>query len=324
MQSEKTDMVEDAPIIKKIFSGTISMIVMALLYNLVSGVAYPMLHLGYEAFGVSGKGVGGILLFGGMRTFFGGFTVLLYAFIKDRKFPLPSKDAIFQVLGVAVVLQYIQFFFCYIGLANTSSSKGSILYGLSTYLSIILASFVYKNERMDVRRALGIILGFASVIIYNFNGLGKDWGFTLLGDGVLLCSAIFYAIGNNMNKKVVEKTDATVSAAYQMIIGGILLIITGKLFGGEFGEVSSSGIAVFIYLFATLGLSFWLFSQLIKYNPLGKVTIFNALMPIFGTFASAIILGESIGKINIVFALIFAVIGIYLINAKKQTKQSDI
>lgn len=296
------------------FTNPVMVVVMAVVYNFISACAYPVLHIGYEAFHVSSKDLGGILLFGGLRTLLGGLVILLVAIVKQRRIPILKKNMVLQVLMVGFVLQFLQFFFCYIGLANTSSSKGSILYGLSTYFSIILAHFVYKSDALNGKKILGCLLGFFSIIIYNFNGLQNDWGFTLLGDGTLLLSAIFYAIGNNMNKKVVEKGDTMVIAAYQMIFGGLLLVISGKLFGGHFEKIESIGYVTFTYLFVTLGLTFWLFSQLLKYNSLGKVTIFNALMPIFGTIASAVLLGEDIGKANILVAMSLAVLGIFLVN----------
>lgn len=296
------------------FTNPVMVVVMALIYNFISACAYPVLHIGYDAFHVSNKDLGGILLFGGLRTLFGGLVIFLAAIIKQKKIPVLKRSMVLQVLMVGLVLQFLQFFFCYIGLANTSSSKGSILYGLSTYFSIILAHFVYKSDTLTGKKILGCLLGFLSIIIYNFNGLQNDWGFTLLGDGMLLFSAVFYAIGNNMNKKVVEKGDTMVIAAYQMIFGGLLLVISGKIFGGHFEKIESVGYITFTYLFVTLGLTFWLFSQLLKYNSLGKITIFNSLMPIFGTLASAVLLGEDIGKGNILIAMLLAVFGIFLVN----------
>lgn len=299
------------------FTNPVMVVVMAVIYNLISACAYPVLHIGYAAFHVSNQDIGGILLFGGLRTLLGGGVVLLAAAIKQRRFPVLKKELLPAVLAVGFVLQFLQFFFCYIGLANTSSSKGSILYGMSTYFSIILAHFVYKSDRLTGKKILGCALGFLSIIVYNFNGLRENWGFTLFGDGALLCSAVFYAAGNNMNKKVVEKGDTMVIAAYQMIFGGSLLVGSGVAFGGCFEKIEPIGYITFAYLFSTLGLTFWLFSQLLKYNSLGKVTIFNALMPIFGTIASALMLGENIGKWNILFAMFLAVIGIFLVNGEK-------
>lgn len=297
------------------FTNPIMVVIMAVIYNFISACAYPAIHIGYESFGIENNNIGGILLFGGFRTFLGGLVIFAVACIKYRGFPRIARNQIASVLAVGFVLQFLQFLFCYIGLANTSSSKGSILYGLSTYFSIIMAHFVYKKDRMNIRKVIGCVLGFGSILIYNFNGLGENLGFTLLGDGALLCSAIFYAIGNNMNKKVVSRGDTLVLAAYQMIFGGVLLIGTGFAIGGRVQGADTTGYLTFIYLFVTLGLTFWLFSQLLKYNSLGKVTIFNSLMPIFGTIVSGIILNENIGKANVLLAMSCAVLGIFLVNS---------
>jgi hypothetical protein len=43
---------------------------------------------------------------------------------------------------------------------------------------------------------------------------------------------------------------------------------------------------------------------LLKYNPVGKVTVFNFLVPNFGTLLSGIILDESIWRLNYLIALV--------------------
>lgn len=72
------------------------------------------------------------------------------------------------MLGIfQTTLQYI---FFYIGLAYTTGIRSSIINGTGAFFSILLAHFIYKNDRLNVNKIVGCIVGFIGVIIVNLNG----------------------------------------------------------------------------------------------------------------------------------------------------------
>lgn len=66
--------------------------------------------------------------------------------------------------------------------------------------------------------------------------------------------------------------------------------------------------------------AFTIWTQLLKYNKVGIISIFNFLIPIFGTVLSAIFLGENIFDIKILISLIFVCCGISLVYKVKKEK----
>ncbi|MNP60016.1 EamA-like transporter family protein [compost metagenome] len=54
--------------------------------------------------------------------------------------------------------------------------------------------------------------------------------------------------------------------------------------------------------------------MLLKYNKVGKVSVYNFLIPVFGALLSAVFLGESIMELKNLVALLFVSIGIYFVN----------
>ena len=64
--------------------------------------------------------------------------------------------------------------------------------------------------------------------------------------------------------------------------------------------------------------AFALWTNLIKYNKVGVISIYNFLIPVFGTILSGIFLKENIFKINILVSLLFVSVGIILINIKER------
>ena len=72
-----------------------------------------------------------------------------------------------------------------------------------------------------------------------------------------------------------------------------------------------------VYLALLTTVSFCIWTTLLKYNPVGKVTVFAFSIPVFGVALSAILLGEQIGSIKALAALLLVSIGIIIVNRDK-------
>ena len=76
------------------------------------------------------------------------------------------------------------------------------------------------------------------------------------------------------------------------------------------------GILFLIGLIMISMVGFILYNQLICYNEISEIAIFNALIPVFGTLMSCILLKENFG-INHLLGLICTSIGILTIHYKR-------
>jgi len=98
-----------------------------------------------------------------------------------------------------------------------------------------------------------------------------------------------------------------------LAIGGVLLIVPGLLMGGRLPQTTPLGITFLLLLIAISTLGFTLYNKLLTCNPVGKIAIYNSLIPIVGAVTSCLCLGE-IFYIKYVIAGALAAGGIYLIN----------
>ena len=64
--------------------------------------------------------------------------------------------------------------------------------------------------------------------------------------------------------------------------------------------------------------AFVIWTQLLKFNKVGMISVFNFLVPVFGTLLSGIFLGENIFDIKILISLILVCIGIYQVYKVKK------
>ena len=80
-------------------------------------------------------------------------------------------------------------------------------------------------------------------------------------------------------------------------------------------HVQSTLLLVYLALLTTISFCIW--TTLLKYNPVGKVTVFAFSIPVFGVALSAILLGEQIGSVKTLAALVLVSIGIVIVNREK-------
>ena len=69
--------------------------------------------------------------------------------------------------------------------------------------------------------------------------------------------------------------------------------------------------------------SFILWAELLKYNPVGKVAIFGFSIPVFGVVLSAVFLEEQVFRFQNLMALLLVSLGIFLVNMVPSGKAAD-
>lgn len=300
---------------KSIYTNPIMVTALALLCTALWGSATPFIKTGYECLKVNGTS--SIMLFAGIRFAFAGLlTVIIYSII-GRKFLYPKKTS-FKYVGIISVFQTVlQYIFFYVGLANTSGVKGAILSGSSAFFSILIASLIFRQEKLTIRKVIACIIGFAGVVIVNLKGL--ELNFSFLGDGFVILSTLSLAFSSVFMKKFSSYENPVVLSGYQFIIGGIFMVIVGLSFGGTMSFASVSGIAILVYLSFLSAIAYAVWGILLKHNPVSKVTIFNFMTPVFGTILSKLILTESDGvsALNIVISVVLICVGIIALNYQK-------
>ena len=214
-----------------------------------------------------------------------------------------------------------QYLFFYIGLANTSGVKASIIEGVNVFISILVASLIFRQEKLTARKMLGCIIGFAGVILVNITG-GIDMAFTFTGDGFIVLSTIAYAFSSVMIKRYSQEENPVTLSGYQFVLGGLIMVVCGLLMGGRLTVISGAGIAMLLYLAVISAVAYSMWGVLLKYNPVSRVTVFGFMNPVFGVILSAFFLKESdsVGVVCIL-ALILVCAGIYIVN--RAPKQSE-
>ena len=302
-----------------VFSRPRYLILLATLCCLLWGSAYPAIKGGYALLGIERSDTAAQLVFAGWRFLLAGALLLVMAQLTGRRVwaLAPVQWAQLGLLGLAqTALQYV---FFYVGLANTTGVKGSILNATGTFFSVLLAHFLYANDRLSRRKAIGCAVGFAGVMVVNLRGTqGLDAEFTLLGEGFIVIAAFVLSAASIYGKRLSQRIDPMVMTGWQLGIGGLVLLLGGLAGGGDIRGWSAGSLALLGYMAVLSAVAFTLWAALLKHNRVGQVTVFNFLIPVFGALLSALFLGEAVLEWRNLAALVMVCGGIWLVTTEAQ------
>lgn len=300
---------------EKTFSKTWVVCLCAILCCVLWGSAFPCVKIGYRLFEIDTSSVPSLILFAGMRFSLAGVLVIIFGSISKRKFLLPKTKNWWRVGLVAIFQTALQYTFFYIGLANCTGVKSSVLNGLGVFFTIIAACFIFRTERFNFIKLLGCILGFGGVILINLGG-DFSFKFTLLGEGFVIFSGLSSAVAAGLVKIFSKREDTTALCGWQFLCGGLLLVIIGVSAGGRITHIDVGAAFMLLYLGFLSACAFTLQGFLLRYNPVSKVAVFKSTNPLFGAVFSAAILGETEQLLSwfTLIALVLVCLGIFVIN----------
>ena len=289
--------------------------------TLLWGTAFPFIKRGYAAFAIADGDVGAMLLFAGLRFTLAGAMVLAFLCVREKRFvPVGKADA-----GAAALLGAVQTFgqylFTYAGIGLTTGANTSIITACASFLTVLGAALLLKSDRLSVWKILGCALGFGGVLVMNGGGgLALD---TLLGDSLIFMSTVFAAAGNLIAKKLTPGRSPVKLTAYQLLCGGLALTVAGMLCGGRLNLTSTDGLLILLWLAFVSAAAFTVWTALLKFHPASNISVFNLLVPVFGTFLSGMLLGENVFRAEIFLSLALIAAGIVAVNVSKEGKRHD-
>ena len=302
----------------KIFTNTFFVAVAALLCCALWGSATPFIKIGYELI-LPRRDVASTILFAGIRFAMAGIlTVIIYSVARHR-FLYPKAQNVGKIAVISCFQTIIQYILFYIGLANTSGVKGTVLSGSNAFFCLIIASVIFRQEKLSLRKVFACILGFSGIVLINLKGI--DFNMNFFGDFFVICSSISLAISSVLIKNYSKYEDAVVISGYQFIMGGAVMIMTGMAFGGSVTFVSAKAVAVIIYLALLSAVAYSLWGVLLKHNPVSKVSVYHFMTPVFGVLLSKLLLTESsnVSPLNLLLTLVLICTGIIMLNTDKKS-----
>ncbi|MCH9631455.1 MAG: putative amino-acid metabolite efflux pump [Chlamydiia bacterium] len=177
------------------------------------------------------------------------------------------------------------------------SSLAGIINGSSPIFTAILAHYFLESEKMNVKKIIGILLGFLGIISAFLPSLLEGQHANVLGIICVAIASISYAVGMVFSRKYLMALPNLIGPTYQLIMGSLVLLpftfIIDKPFSIPF---LSAKVIISLISLAVLGtvLAFVLYYAIVKKVGATYLSTSTLLFPFVSIFLGVIFLHETL------------------------------
>jgi len=256
----------------------------------------------------------------GIRHFTAG--VLVFAWARSRGAVQPTLKQ-WGWAGIAGVMLFLG------GHGILAWAEEKVPSGLAALLcatlplwTVLLARVDGTERKLGWKAWAGILLGFGGVgLLIGPEALGQK--LDLLAAGAVLSSALLWAMGTSYTRSVQLPSSKTLSAAMQMICGGVLLF-AASLLNGEMGRVHihdftlrSTLSLVYLIVFGSI-IAFTVYTWLVGVASPSMVSTYAYVNPVTAVLLGWLVAGEAVGM-RTVAATIVIVAGVVLVSGRRSS-----
>ncbi len=234
--------------------------------------------------------------FAGLR--FGSAAVLLWAIARMRKSVIPNTWAEWRVIvWVGLTGMSINYGLIFWGGKYISSGLSAVLQAMIPAFGLVLAHYFLPNEKITLRKTLGIATGIVGVALIFSNQFKLAGTMALAGSAALLLSALMVAVTNIIVKAHARAIDPIVMAAGQMTVGVIPLFVVGAIWEGspfQFAWNRTAALSLLYLVVIGSTLAFVLFYWLIRQVDVTKTMLISLITPVIAVALGMTMLGEQL------------------------------
>lgn len=256
-----------------------------------------------------------------------GLTTVVY--LRGKRLPTDWRS-IGDLLFLGIVNTVFPFALITWGETRIESGLASVLQATSALFSLVVAHFVFVDERITWRKVAGLSAGFLGVVVLASRSTGQTTvGITpamhLLGQMAIVVSSLCYAVGGVYGRKAMQsRLEPIVTAAGAMLVAAVttgILASLSPMLGGPAPVAISEFTPRVLGAVVTLGFvntftAYLIFYSLIAALGAARTSMVTYVLPVVGLALGAIFLGEQIDLRLLVGAiLILGSIGIVNLKA---------
>ena len=231
---------------------------------------------------------------------------------------LPRERRILGHLVVMAVLNIVvPFWLITFGEQTVNSSLASILNATVPLFTIILAASFLHDEPITVNRLVGLVVGFAGVVLLTSRGMGAATPGGGIGELALIGSSVSYAAGNVYARRNMRGVAPLAVAVCQV---GIAFLITTILAFAIEDPLSATltPTAIFAVIWLGLlgsGLAYLVFFRMLSRWGSTRTSLVAYVLPIWGIALGVLVLQETIDT-AVLAGTVLIIGGVALVSAR--------
>ncbi|MFO7461360.1 MAG: EamA family transporter [Desulfatiglandales bacterium] len=256
-------------------------------------------------------------LFAGLRFIIAG--VLFLAYLRWRGYPMPKRREWLHMAIVGISLLVMANGLVVWAEQWVPSGLTAVIIATLPFWSAGIEAALPSGERMTLRKVVGILIGFAGVIILFAPEMGESLDKAYLkGVIVLIFVPFFWSVGSIYSKHHPVECPPLVAAGTQTLIAGLVLTAIGTIFG-EWSEFALDweGMAAIGYLivFGSI-VGYGSFIYALSKLPITTVSMYAYINPVIAVILGWLILDERLDWF-VATATTVVLLGVALVKSAK-------
>jgi drug/metabolite transporter (DMT)-like permease len=210
------------------------------------------------------------------------------------------------------------------------SGLASVLQGTAALFTLLIAHFVFADERITTRKIFGLVMGFLGVVILASRSTGEEGALTgnallhLLGQLAIVAASFCYGLGGTYSRKVIQnRLEPIVVAAGTMTVAAIITgIITyaAPLLGGPQPLAYTALeprvlMAVLMLGFLNTLIAYTMFYSIVQALGAARTSMVTYVVPVCGLTLGAIFLNEIV-DFRLLLGAVLIIGGIGVVNLR--------
>ena len=228
-----------------------------------------------------------------------------------------QRNDLLLILGVSIAGAVIAPLLFFYGLHLTSASNTAVISNVEIVFTVIIAILFFKEKISRIGYA-GLSMVTVGAMVVTSNLKFSDSYFNLdVGSVLVIGSALFWAIDNNVSKIITKRIDVLKIAQLKSGIGGTILLVV--VFAANIPFLIPTTDIPFVLLLGIVGFAMSLFFFLKSLHIIGvvKTIVIFATSSVFGLIFAVLFLHEQVSAYQII-AICVMILGIYMINRTGQ------
>ncbi len=268
------------------------------------GLSFPVIKLAL-------RGIPPLTL-GLFRALFGLIPISIYTFWKNgfSDSLSPLKQDFIPFLAIGLTQYYLPLVTQNLGMTlmatSTAASMSSILQATAPIFTLVFSA-IFLGEYIGLKKSMGTAIALTGTVLLVFKGGVTITKMNLLGNLLLLSSAIFYALSGIFVKKILYDYKPTQIITLSLIITTFIFIPTSVIFEApsNIPTISTQNwiYALYLGIFCN-GVALVLWYGVLSSQQLSKQILFIYLIPLLGVLFSNLFAGEILTKGIVIFGFL--------------------
>lgn len=224
--------------------------------------------------------------------------VLLYLVLRWQHGRLPDSLTTWKHISfVALVHNAIPFVLFAWGEQYVDSALASILNGTIPLFTILLAHFFTRDDRLTAAKVIGVLVGFAGMLVLVYPAFQDGVAGTAWGVLALVLASFLYAVAIVYSRNHLRGLPPLVAPTGQMIMASLYLLPLALLLERPWTLPMPAVPSILSMLaLAVLGtaLAFIVYYRLLERAGASYLSMVAYMIPVFGIFFSVILLDEQV------------------------------